>query len=79
MKFKNGWKLVLKAFEENNRDKLYQLYLVEHQHRLYLLSNGVSTTLLSFNEYCEQVIKQRPSVDTRNQDEIMQEILGLKT
>jgi len=78
MKFKQAMKLINKAIEEDNKDKIYQLYLVEHKHSLYLLSNGVKHDILTFNEYYEKMMISKPSVDTRSADEIMNDILGLK-
>lgn len=80
MKFKQAWKLVKRAIEEDNRDKLYQLYLVDRKHSLYLLANGIikQKDIPTFNEYCKQLTTSINEFDTRSQDEIMQDILGLK-
>lgn len=80
MKFKHAWKLIQKAIEENNRDKLYQLYLVDRKHSLYLHANGIikAKDIPTFNEYCDKLTTQSTSFDTKNTDDIMNEILKLK-
>lgn len=78
LKFKHAWKLIKKCIEENDKEKLFQLFLVERKHSLYLLSHGVikQSDIITFNEYCERV---KPiQLDSKSNEEIIEEILALK-
>lgn len=70
--FKTLIKIIQKAEEEENNDKLYQRYLVE----LPYMKNDTS-----FEKYCEK-LKVKPNVkakkDNRSEEEIMKELLAIE-
>ena len=80
LKLKQAIKLVKKAIEEDNKEKLFQLYLVDHKHDLYLFANGAikQKDLKTFNEYIKDTQMNKYSYDTRSTDEIMAELLKPK-
>lgn len=70
--------MIKKCIEENDKEKLFQLFLVERKHSLYLLSHGAikQNDIITFNEYCERV---KPiQLDDKSKEEILEEILALK-
>lgn len=66
-----AYKLLEKAKEENEKDKIYLMYLSD---RPYLKNDK------GFNSYLKEITKSSESVkvDTRAKDDIMQELLERK-
>lgn len=70
--------MIKKAVEENDKEKLFQMFLIERKHSLYLLSHGAikQNDIITFNEYCERI---KPiQLDNKSNEEIIQDILALK-
>jgi hypothetical protein len=80
MKFKPAFKLIEKAAHERNMASIFKVYLVDRQHQLYLVSNGVIKPydVISFNDYYTKSLPQTNTLDNRSADEIMEEIMQLK-
>lgn len=80
LRFKDARKLIQKAKEESNKDKVFELFLVERSHLLFLSAYGHAKQkdFISFDEYYEKVSAPVVKKDNRSTDDIMKEILELK-
>ena len=67
MPFYKAIKLINKAREENQRDKLFLLYTAVYP-------NMDEKTYLSFEDYLEKLTGSNTSYDMRSKDEIMKEM-----
>ena len=67
---RNGTRLIHKAFDERLRDRVYQQFLAQ----LPALQGKYS-----FDKYYEEVVKPKAQLDTRPMDELMNEILSIRT
>lgn len=66
MPLKQSLKLIQKAHEEQNRDRVYQRYLV-------LLPHMNESNYQSFDEFYQSTLPAK--IDTRSVDDIMRDIL----
>ena len=67
---KDGTRLIRKAFDERLRERVYQQFLAQ----LPALQGKYS-----FDKYYEEVVKPKAQLDTRPMDELMNEILSIRT
>ena len=69
--FSQSIKLIEKATEEETREQLFRLYLVDRP-------NMTRETAKSFNQYYDEHIIQNVKLDTRSQEEIMEDLLSIE-
>jgi wyosine [tRNA(Phe)-imidazoG37] synthetase (radical SAM superfamily) len=67
---KRGIKLLKKAMEEDTKEYAYRIYLAAYP-------NMDKKNFKTFNEFWEETKPQNVIIDTRSEDEIMEEILEI--
>lgn len=73
VRFKTLTKIINKAFEEKEKEELYHMYLA-------ILPNFDKKTYLTFEQFYTKYRakpKEKPKLDNRSEEEIMQEILAI--
>jgi hypothetical protein len=68
---KRGINLLKKAMDEDTRDYAFKIYLAAYP-------NMDKKNFKTFNEFWEEAKPQNIVIDTRNEDEIMKEILAIE-
>ena len=73
-------KLINIAKIETDKDKIYQLFLVERSHVLYLSAYGKAkqSDFITFDKYYELISTPVVKKDVRSMDDIMNELQELK-
>lgn len=68
---KKATKLIAQAQTEETREYVLKFYLTDRP-------NMDKKNFKTFNQYCDEMIPKKVTLDNRSQDEIMQEILEIE-